>query len=317
VSSSPSKNLLSSFSGVFTALVTPFRDDGALDEPGLRRLVRRQIAGGVAGLVPCGTTGEAVTLDPDEHERVVAAVVEEARAADRPVKVIAGCGSNDTRKSQDLAGRCRRAGADALLVVTPYYNKPTPRGLVAHFKAVADAGGLPVVPYNVPGRTGLNMQPETVLELAKDPRIVAVKEASGSLDQACEILRARPAGFAVLSGEDSLAVPMIACGGDGVIAVVSNEAPALYTELIAAALAGDRARAAELQARIFPLMKANFRESNPIPVKWALERLGLIGGALRLPLVPLSPAHHQPMEEALTAAGLLDAAGKPAEEAAA
>jgi 4-hydroxy-tetrahydrodipicolinate synthase len=317
VSSSPSKNLLSSFSGVYTALVTPFRDDGALDESGLRRLVRRQIAGGVAGLVPCGTTGEAVTLDPDEHERVVAAVVEEARAADRPVKVIAGCGSNDTRKSQDLAGRCRRAGADALLVVTPYYNKPTPRGLVAHFKAVADAGGLPVVPYNVPGRTGLNLQPETVLELAKDPRIVAVKEASGSLDQACEILRARPAGFAVLSGEDSLAVPMIACGGDGVIAVVSNEAPALYTELIAAALAGDRARAAELQARIFPLMKANFRESNPIPVKWALERLGLIGGALRLPLVPLSPAHHQPMEEALTAAGLLDAAGKPAEEAAA
>jgi 4-hydroxy-tetrahydrodipicolinate synthase len=315
MSSSPSKNL--SFSGVYTALVTPFREDGALDESGLRRLVRRQIAGGVAGLVPCGTTGEAVTLDPDEHERVVAAVVEEARAATRRVRVIAGCGSNDTKKSQDLAERCRRAGADALLVVTPYYNKPTPRGLVAHFKAVADAGRLPVVLYNVPGRTGLNMQPETVLELAKDPRIVAVKEASGSLDQACEILRARPAGFAVLSGEDSLAVPMIACGAEGVIAVVSNEAPALYSELIAAALEGDRARAAELQARIFPLMKANFRESNPIPAKWALERLGLIGGALRLPLVPLSPAHHKPMEEALTAAGLLDAAGKPVEEAAA
>jgi 4-hydroxy-tetrahydrodipicolinate synthase len=297
--------------------VTPFRDDGALDEPGLRRLVRRQIAGGVAGLVPCGTTGEAVTLDPGEHERVVALAVEEARAADRPVKVIAGCGSNDTRRSQDLAGRCRRAGADALLVVTPYYNKPTPRGLVAHFKAVADAGGLPVVLYNVPGRTGVNMQPETVLELAKDPRIVAVKEASGSLDQACEILRARPAGFAVLSGEDSLAVPMVACGAEGVIAVVSNEAPALYAELIAAALAGDRARAAALQSRLFPLMKANFRESNPIPVKWALERLGLVGGALRLPLVPLSPAHHKPMEDALAAAGLLDAAGKPVEEAAA
>jgi len=315
MNSSPSKNL--SFSGVYTALVTPFQEDGALDESGLRRLVRRQIAGGVAGLVPCGTTGEAVTLDPDEHGRVVAAVVEEARAATRRVRVIAGCGSNDTKKSQDLAERCRRAGADALLVVTPYYNKPTPRGLVAHFRAVADAGGLPVVLYNVPGRTGLNMLPETVLELAKDPRIVAVKEASGSLDQACEILRARPAGFAVLSGEDSLAVPMIACGAEGVIAVVSNEAPALYAELIAAALEGDRARAAELQARIFPLMKANFRESNPIPAKWALERLGLVGGALRLPLVPLSPAHHKPMEEALTAAGLLDAAGKPVEEVAA
>ena len=317
MTSSPSKNSSLSFSGVFTALVTPFKDDGALDEPGLRRLVRRQIAGGVAGLVPCGTTGEAVTLDPDEHERVVAIVVEEARAASRRVNVIAGCGSNDTKKARGLAERCRRAGADALLVVTPYYNKPTPRGLVAHFKAVADAGGLPVVLYNVPGRTGLNMLPETVLELAKDPRIVAVKEASGSLDQACEILRARPAGFAVLSGEDSLAVPMIACGAEGVIAVVSNEAPALYGEAIAAALAGNRARAAELQARIFPLMKANFRESNPIPVKWALERLGLVGGTLRLPLVPLSPGHHKPMEEALTAAGLLDAAGRPIEAVAA
>jgi 4-hydroxy-tetrahydrodipicolinate synthase len=312
---SPSKKSPSSLAGVFTALVTPFRDDGTLDEPGLRRLVRRQIAGGVAGLVPCGTTGEAVTLDPDEHERVVAIVADETRAASRRVRVIAGCGSNDTKKSQNLAERCRRAGADALLVVTPYYNKPTPRGLVAHFKAVADAGGLPVVLYNVPGRTGLNMLPETVLELAKDPRIVAVKEASGSLDQACEILRSRPVGFAVLSGEDSLAVPMIACGAEGVIAVVSNGAPSLYVETIAAALAGNRTRAAELQARIFPLMKANFRESNPIPVKWALERLGLIGGALRLPLVPLSPAHHKPMEEALTAAGLLDAAGKPVEEA--
>ena len=317
--SSPPKNpgLSSPFSGVYTALVTPFTDDGALDEPGLRRLVRRQIAGGVAGLVPCGTTGEAVTLDLDEHERVVAITVEEARAADRRVKVIAGCGSNDTRKSQRLAERCRAAGADALLVVTPYYNKPTPRGLLAHFSAVADAGQIPVVAYNVPGRTGLNMLPETVLALARDPRIAGVKEASGSLDQACEILRARPAGFAVLSGEDSLALPIVACGGDGVIAVVSNEAPSLLVELVAAALAGARERAAALQARLLPLMKANFRESNPIPVKWALERLGLVAGTLRLPLVPLSPAHHAAVEEALAAAGLLDAAGRPVESVAA
>ena len=313
--SSPSENL--SLSGVFTALVTPFRDDGTLDEAGLRRLVKRQIAGGVAGLVPCGTTGEAVTLDVDEHERVVAVVAEEARAASRRVRVIAGCGSNDTRKSQDLAERCRRAGADALLVVTPYYNKPTPKGLVAHFTAVAEAGRLPVVLYNVPGRTGVNMQPETVLELAKNPRIVAVKEASGSLDQACEILRARPDGFAVLSGEDSLAVPIIACGGDGVIAVISNEAPGLYVEAIASALAGNRLRASELQAKLLPLMKANFRESNPIPVKWALERLSLIGGRLRLPLVPLSAGHHAALEDALRIAGLLDAVGKPVEKAAA
>jgi len=317
--SSPSTNPdpRSEFSGVFTALVTPFRDDGAVDEQGLRRLVRRQIAGGVAGLVPCGTTGEAVTLDPDEHERVVAISVEEARAADRRVKVVAGCGSNDTKKSQRLAARCRAAGADALLVVTPYYNKPTPRGLVAHFSAVADAGQIPLVVYNVPGRTGLNMLPETVLELAQDPRVAGVKEASGSLDQACEILRRRPAGFAVLSGEDSLALPIVACGGDGVIAVVSNEAPALTVELVGAALAGERVRAAALQARLLPLMKANFRESNPIPVKWALERLGLIGGVLRLPLVTLSPAHHGPVEEALAAAGLLDAAGRPVEAVAA
>ena len=313
--SSPSENL--SLSGVFTALVTPFRDDWTLDEAGLRRLVKRQIAGGVAGLVPCGTTGEAVTLDADEHERVVAVVAEEACAASRHVRVIAGCGSNDTRKSQDLAERCRRAGADALLVVTPYYNKPTPKGLVAHFTAVAEAGRLPVVLYNVPGRTGINMQPETVLELAKNPRIVAVKEASGSLDQACEILRARPDGFSVLSGEDSLAVPIIACGGDGVIAVISNEAPGLYVEAIASALAGNRLRASELQAKLLPLMKANFRESNPIPVKWALERLSLIGGRLRLPLVPLSAGHHAALEDALRIAGLLDAAGKPVERAAA
>jgi 4-hydroxy-tetrahydrodipicolinate synthase len=268
--------------GVFTALITPFTDAGEVDEFALRRLVRRQIEGGVAGLVPCGTTGEAVTLDEGEHERVVAIVAEEARRAPRPVRVIAGCGSNDTRRSRKLAMQCGKAGADALLVVTPYYNKPTPRGLIEHFKAVADAGELSVVLYNVPGRTGVNMLPETVLSLAEDPRFIAVKEASGSLDQACEILRSRPARFAVLSGEDSLALPMVACGADGLIAVVSNEAPRLTTELVAAGLAGDRERAAALQATHFPLMRANFRESNPIPVKWAMERLGLCVGALRL-----------------------------------
>ena len=302
--------------GVFTALITPFTDAGEVDEFALRRLVRRQIEGGVAGLVPCGTTGEAVTLDEGEHERVVAIVAEEARRAPRPVRVIAGCGSNDTRRSRKLAKQCGKAGADALLVVTPYYNKPTPKGLIEHFKAVADAGELSVVLYNVPGRTGVNMLPETVLGLAEDPRFIAVKEASGSLDQACEILRSRPSGFSVLSGEDSLALPMVACGADGVIAVVSNEAPRSFSELVEAGLRGERARAASLQARLFPLMRANFRESNPIPVKWAMERLGLCGGALRLPLVPLSPSHHGAVEEALKTAGLLDASGKPVEGAA-
>jgi 4-hydroxy-tetrahydrodipicolinate synthase len=295
--------------GVFTALVTPFTEKGEIDEPALRRLVRRQVAGGVAGVVPCGTTGESVTLDPDEHERVVAVTVEEARTARRPIRVIAGCGSNDTRRSQKLAERCRKVGADALLVVTPYYNKPTPRGLLEHFRAVADAGHLPVVAYNVPSRTGVNMLPETVLALAEDPRMCAVKEASGSLDQACEILRHRPAGFSVLSGEDSLALPMIACGADGVIAVVSNEAPALLVALVEAALTGERDEGARLQAKLLPLMRANFRESNPIPVKWALHRLGLIQDVLRLPLVPLSKGQHKPMEEALKEAGLLDDTG--------
>jgi len=303
-------------SGVFTALITPFTDSGALDEAALRRLVKRQIDGGVSGLVPCGTTGEAVTLDADEQERVVAVTADAARRSGRAVRVIAGCGSNDTRKAQKLAERCRNAGADALLVVTPYYNKPTPRGLLEHFRAVADAGRLPVVAYNVPGRTGVNMLPDTVLALAEDPRFVAVKEASGSLEQACEILRSRPPGFAVLSGEDSLAIPMVACGADGVIAVVSNEAPRSYSELIRLGLTGDRDRAAALQAKLFPLMRANFRESNPIPVKWAMQRLGLCGGALRLPLVPLSASHHAAVEEALKGAGLLDAAGSPVEEAA-
>ena len=291
--------------GVFTALITPFTDSGAVDETALRSLVKRQVDGGVAGLVPCGTTGEAVTLDADEHERVVRVTVEAARAAGRPVVVVAGCGSNDTKKAADLAARCRLAGADALLAVTPYYNKPTPTGLIAHFSAIAEAGRLPVILYNVPGRTGLNMLPETVLKLAADPRFIGVKEASGNLEQASEILRSRPPRFAVLSGEDSLALPIVALGGEGVIAVVSNEAPALLVEMTDAALKGDRPRAAALHAKLFPLMRANFRESNPIPVKWAMARLGLCGGTLRLPLVPLSAAHHGPVEDALRLTGLL------------
>ncbi len=302
-------------SGVFTALITPFTSSGEVDENSLRALVKRQVDEGVAGVVPCGTTGEAVTLDADEHERVVRIATEVAHAAARPVTVIAGCGSNDTRRSQDLASRCKKAGADALLVVTPYYNKPTPPGLIAHFSAVADAGGLPVVVYNVPGRTGVNMLPDTVLKLASDPRFIGVKEASGNLEQASEILRSRPARFAVLSGEDSLALPMTALGGEGVIAVVSNEAPRLFVEMTEAALKGERIRAAGLHARLFPLMRSNFRESNPIPVKWAMARLGLCGGTLRLPLVPLSAAHHAPVEEALRIAGLLDVDGKPVEGA--
>jgi 4-hydroxy-tetrahydrodipicolinate synthase len=295
-------------SGVYTALVTPFTANGALDEPALRGLIRLQIAGGVAGLVPCGTTGEGATLSTGEFDRVVAITVKEAKQAGRKIRVIPGTGSNDTRAAIARTQRARAAGADAALVVTPFYNKPTPAGQLAHYRAVAEEGGLPVVIYNVPARTGVNLQPETALRLAEDPRFIGIKEASGNLDQAAEILRGRPEGFAVLSGEDSLAAPLIAIGADGVIAVVSNEAPALLVELVTAALAGDRARTAALQARLLPLMRANFCESNPIPVKWALARMGLIENTLRLPLTPLSGNHHPALEAALQSAGLLPAA---------
>ena len=292
--------------GVFTALVTPFHADGSIDEPALRRLVRMQVSAGVAGLVPMGTTGESATVSPDEHERVVAITVEEARAG-RRVLVVAGAGSNDTKKAVDLGERSARAGADALLAVTPYYNKPKQEGLEAHFRAIADAVDVPLVLYNVPGRTGSNLLPETVLRLAEDRRFAAVKEASGNLDQVSEILRSRPAGFAVLSGEDSLTLPIVALGGDGVIAVVSNEAPALLVALVDAALAGRRDEAAALHARLLPLMKANFLESNPIPVKWAVARMGICEPHLRLPLTPLSDGVGAKMEAILGELGLLDA----------
>jgi 4-hydroxy-tetrahydrodipicolinate synthase len=220
--------------------------------------------------------------------------------------VIAGAGTNSTKKAIDLAKRSEAAGADALLIVTPYYNKPTQGGLLAHYRAIAGAVSKPIVIYNVPGRTGCNCLPATVLELAKDTSFVAVKEASGSLDQVSAILRERPDHFSVLSGDDALTLPLVALGGDGVIAVVANEAPALLVELVEAALAGERSKAAALHARLFPLMRANFLESNPIPVKWAVARLGLMGGYARPPLTPLSSAHHAALEEALASAGVLE-----------
>jgi len=309
---------VSRLQGVFTALVTPFHADGSLDEEALRRVVRHQLAGGVAGVVPVGTTGEAVTLSPDEHVRVVEVTVDEVGRAARRVKVIAGAGTNDTRKTAHLAKRCEEAGADAVLIVTPYYNKPKQDGLAAHFRAVADAVSVPVVLYNVPGRTACNLAAETVLELAQDPRFVAVKEASGNLDQVTEILRGRPERFAVIAGDDALALPICALGGDGVIAVVSNEAPALLVRLVEAALAGDRVEAARLHARLHPLMKANFLESSPIPVKWAVARIGLCEGHLRLPLTPLSASLQPKMEAILAELGLLEPAaveGAPAVQA--
>ena len=289
--------------GVFTALVTPFDREAGIDEPAIRTLVDRQIEAGVAGLVPCGTTGEGAALSIDEHQRVVAIVCEQTASR---VPVIAGAGSNNTLRAIALSRRCKRAGADALLHVTPYYVKPTQAGLVAHYRAIADAVDLPIVLYNVPGRTAATLTPETVLTLAHEPPFVALKQAVPDLDQACTILQDRPDGFAVLSGEDSLTLAMIALGADGVISVVANETPADFVALVEAAMRGRRAEAIRLQRQLLPLMRANFVESNPIPVKCALARMGLIENTLRLPMTPLDAAHVDQVATALYRAGAIE-----------
>ncbi len=289
--------------GCGTALVTPFTRDGAVDEAALRRLVRRQVDGGIHFLVPCGTTGESPTLSLDERRRVVEVVVEEAAGR---VPVMAGAGGYDTREVADAAREMVRAGAQGLLSVTPYYNKPTPDGLVEHYRAIVEAVDVPLVVYNVPGRTGCNVDPATLERLAALPRVVGVKEASGNMTQICEVCARVPAGFAVLSGDDALALPAMAVGARGVISVAANEAPGPMAALAAAALAGDVDRARVLHTRLLPLMLVNFLESNPIPVKAALARLGLIEEVYRLPLVPPRPETRARVERALAAAGLLD-----------
>ncbi len=309
--------------GAFTALVTPFDADGALDEPGLRRLLAWQVASGIDGLVPCGTTGEAPTLSADERERVIAAAVEAAalahgttrdgsstgrgvgHAAGRPV-VVAGTGTNDTAATIRATRRAAALGADAALVVAPYYNRPDQRMLAAHFTAVADEGGLPIVVYNVPSRTGSNVEAETVLRLAEHPRVVAVKEASGNLEQIATIIRDRPRGFAVMAGDDAWTLAVLAMGGDGVISVASNEIPVAMAELCGAALRGDWDRARTLHARWLPLFRANFRGGpNPVPVKAALAMMGRIGDGLRLPLLPLEDPWRTRLRDLLRSEGLL------------
>jgi len=290
--------------GCGTALVTPFGPEGRIDEARLRALVERQLSGGVRLLVPCGTTGEAVTLTPDEQTRVIRVVVETVRGRAR---VLAGVGSNATAVSVERAKAARGAGVDGVLVVAPYYNKPTQAGLIAHFKAVADAvSGLPVVLYNVPSRTASNIQAATVLALARDVEtIVGVKEASGDLAQVMAILRECPPGFAVVSGDDAITLPLIALGAQGVISVASNEVPDLMTELAARALDGRWQAARELHYRLLPLMEANFIESNPGPVKAAMAMMGLLGEHYRLPLVPVQEKTRARLREVLEALGVL------------
>lgn len=271
------------FTGVGTALVTPFTTTGLLDEEGVRRLARRQIDQGVHFLVPCGTTGESPTLEADERTRVVQICVEEARGK---VPVLAGAGGYDTREVIHAARQMERAGADGLLSVTPYYNKPTPDGLVQHYKAIAESTSLPIVVYNVPGRTGCNVEPATLTRLAQIPSVIGVKEASGNIQQMCEICRAVAADFIVLSGDDAVTLPLMAVGGRGVISVASNEVPREMAHMVEAAERGDFASARKIHATLLPLMLVNFVESNPIPVKAAMAAMGLLEESYRLPMVP-------------------------------
>jgi 4-hydroxy-tetrahydrodipicolinate synthase len=286
--------------GCYTALVTPFRADGAFDEPAFRKLVDWQIAEGVSGLVPCGSTGEAATMSLEERVRVVRACVEQAAGR---VPVIAGAGGNDTKVAIATSRAMVDAGATHLLHVSPPYSKPPQRGLVAHFRAIADAAQAPVMLYNVPGRTASNMEAETTLALAEHPNIVAVKEASGNLAQISEIIRHRPSHFAVISGDDPLTLGVIAAGGHGIVSVVSNAVPRQMSELTATALAGEFATAQRLHLQLTPLFAAAFVESNPLPIKAALAMMGRIANVLRLPLVPMDPRHDARLRSALQAAG--------------
>jgi 4-hydroxy-tetrahydrodipicolinate synthase len=287
--------------GAITALVTPFNADGSIDEQALGALVDWQIAEGIHGIVPVGSTGEAVTLSLPERERIVRIVAERAKGR---VPVIAGAGSNDTAAAIEASQVLGAAGATHLLHVSPMYNKPPHRGIIAHFTAVADASPLPVVLYNVPGRTGSNMTAETTLELAEHENIVAMKEASGNTGQIDQILRGRPEGFAVLSGDDGLTLAVMAAGGDGVISVISNAVPKLCAQLTDALAKSDLATASLIHHRLAPLVEAAFIESNPIPIKAALAMMGRLKNVLRLPLVPLDTKHEARMSAALRIAGV-------------
>ena len=289
------------FEGVFTALVTPFRA-GAVDEAALRALIERQIEAGVDGLVPCGSTGEAATLSHEEHRRVVEQTVEAVRGR---VQVLAGAGSNSTRESIELTRHAREAGADGALLISPYYNKPTQEGIVAHFAAVAREGGLPLVVYNIPARTASNILPATMAHLAELEGVVGVKEACGDLAQISHVVALCPEGFSVLSGDDALILPVIAVGGRGVISTTSNVAPRAIVELVGTARRGELARARALHLHLLPLFDALFCETNPIPVKAALALLGWIDDEIRLPLTPLGAANRERVRAVLKEQGIL------------
>ncbi|MFT4257744.1 MAG: 4-hydroxy-tetrahydrodipicolinate synthase [Pseudoxanthomonas sp.] len=289
--------------GSIVALVTPMHADGSVDYDALRKLVDWHIAEGTDCIGVVGTTGESPTVNVEEHCEIIRVAVEQAAGR---VPVMAGCGGNSTAEAIDLAQYAKKVGANSQLQVVPYYNKPGQEGQYRHFKAIAEAtGDLPIVLYNVPGRSVADMQHDTVLRLAQVPGIVGIKEATGNIERALWLIREAPQGFSIYSGDDATAVALMLCGGHGNVSVTANLAPRLMHELCAAALAGDIEKAMQIQMRLLPLHRQLFVEANPIPVKWAMSRLGLCGGALRLPLTELEPGNQARVEAALREAGLL------------
>ncbi len=297
------------FTGVGTALITPFTIDGRLDEPAISRLARRQLDAGVHVLVPCGTTGETPTLSMDERRRVIELVVAEARGR---ALVLAGAGGYDTRDVIHMAAMVKDAGADGILSVTPYYNKPTPEGLFLHYKAIADSTDLPIIVYNVPGRTGCNIDPTTLVRLASITNIIGVKEASGNISQIAEICHLVPPDFIVMSGDDAITLPLMALGGHGIISVASNEVPAEMVQLVEAFERGALADARHWHNKLLPLMQINFVESNPGPVKFAMTAMGLCEDVFRLPAVSPRPASQEKILAVLRDLGLPVVAGNGA-----
>ena len=293
------------FTGAGTALVTPFTKSGDLDEKAVRRLGRRQIDAGIHFLVPCGTTGESPTLTEDERVRIVEILVDEARGQ---VPVLAGAGGYNTREVIHHAEDMRKAGASGLLSVTPYYNKPTQEGVYQHFRAIAESTPLPIILYNIQGRTGTNIETPTLARLAALPNIIGVKEASGNITQMCDVCQQMPPDFLVLSGDDAITLPLMAIGGHGVISVASNEIPSEMAQLVATAERGDFAAARAIHARMLPLMQVNFVESNPGPVKAAMAAMGLLEEAYRLPICPPRPESRDKIMKVLRELGLMKAA---------
>ena len=296
--------------GAFTAMITPMKEDGSIDYDGYRKLLRFQMEEGIDGLVPLGTTGETPTLDEDEEQRIIDVVMEEVRAFEKErgvkVPVVLGAGSNNTRDAVRYTERAKKAGADAALVVTPYYNKPSFEGIFRHFEAVSRIG-IPILVYNIAGRTGKNIDTPTLSRIADLPNIAGVKEASGSISQMTDVIdtiKSKHPDFAVLSGDDAMTLPLIACGGDGVVSVVSNAAPALVSEMVRAALSGDYEAARKIHYRLLPFFKAAFVDGNPTSIKYAMRVKGLPSGSVRLPLVDVHDEAKKIIEEALSACGL-------------